>query len=109
MCSALKALALRENLTRATLEKVVSLLARRHRQERNALEALDQLGPQASEFSSRLLQTLAAQLDRAGCTFDCCGYAAFYAPVWDYIQAILAVEPNREPSGSGTEGLSQAE
>lgn len=93
VCAALKALREAGPLSTQTVQRVVSLAAPGIQAvEINALDTLAQIGPSAAMYAPQLLKTLARQIDQGGCTFDCCGYGAFYVPVLSYIRAILALE-----------------
>lgn len=60
--------------------------------EKSALRALAQFGWRAERIQGGLLLQFARRLqDGGGCDFSCCGYAAYYAPVEHYVEALLAI------------------
>jgi hypothetical protein len=69
--------------------------------EKSALRTLSRFGCLAEQIQGGLLGQFARRLqDGGGCDFSCCGYAAYYAPVEHYVEALLAI--------AGAEGMETA-
>ena len=93
VCRALKELAKLERPSEKVLKQVVSILASGvDAVEKNALKTLAAFGDRSLPIHGALLKQLCRRVeDGKGCTYDCCGFAAYYAPVELYIETLLSM------------------
>ncbi len=102
VCRALRDVAEVDAPSPEVVDRVVALAAAEvPAVETSALRTLARWGSRAERVQGGLLRQFARRLqDGGGCDFSCCGYAAYYAPVERYVEALLAV--------AGSDGLEAA-
>ncbi len=93
VCRALREVADSNAPSSEVLERVLALAASPVAAvETRALRTLTQFGARAERVQGELLRQFARRLqDGGGCHYSCCGYAAYYAPVERYVEALLVI------------------
>lgn len=93
VCRALREVADEDAVSSEVVDRVLALAAAPvPAVETSALRTLARFGRRAERVQGGLLRQFARRLqDGGGCDFSCCGYAAYYAPVERYVEALLAV------------------